>query len=110
MSTSSASEGTSYFASKDEKTTSNEINNTITSYDGTSKHTPYFNQFNSKQLRKTNLEMKINFGANNALSKTIKHIYLRSSSVEVDASGNPIYESYEFIAQDVIEAENVFKK
>lgn len=79
-------------------------------YDGSSKHTPYFNQFNTKQLRKTDLEMKIDFGANSPLSKIIKHMYLRSTGIEVDASGNPIYEVYEFIAQDVIETGNEFKK
>ena len=96
--------GDSNFVSKDEPDKIPEQK-----YDGSSKHTPYFNQYNTKQLRKTDLEMKIDFGANHPLSKIIKHMYLRSAGIEVDASGNPMYEIFEFVAQDVVETGNEFK-
>lgn len=72
-------------------------------YDGSSKHTPFFNSNNSQKLRNSNLEIRVDFGANHPLNTTIKHVFLRSLGTDVDASGNPIYKVYEFIGQDVIE-------
>jgi peptidoglycan hydrolase-like protein with peptidoglycan-binding domain len=74
-------------------------------YDGTPKHTPFFQSGNSSPLRKDNIEIKINFGVNDSKNNTIKHVFLRSLGVTVDASGTPIYKTYEFIGQDVQESD-----
>ena len=63
---------------------------------------PYFNSNNADDFKKSDIELKINFGINSPKNEIIKHIFLRSSSVEVDGSGMPICKVYEFIAQDVI--------
>lgn len=71
---------------------------------------PHFNSFfdedNFKTHRKNKKDIKIVFG-NNSISKTIKDVFMRSVSVEVDTSGNPISEIYEFIARDVIETDEI---
>lgn len=80
----------------------------IQKYDGSSKHTPFFNQYNSKKLRKTNMELRVDFGNKNPNNQTIKHLYLRSKGIEIDASGNPLFEIFEFVAQDIVESDNKF--
>ena len=64
----------------------------------------FFDVDNAKEYRKNHMDIKIVFG-NNSISKTIKNVFMRSSSVEVDTSGNPIYEVYEFIARDIVESD-----
>lgn len=66
----------------------------------------YFNNNNYKIHRKNYKDIKISFG-NNSIVKTIKNVFMRSVNVEVDTSGNPICEVYEFIAQDVIESDEI---
>ena len=71
---------------------------------------PHYNSFfdanNYKMHRRNNMDIKIVFG-NNAISKTIKNVYMRSVNVEVDTSGNPVSEIYEFIAQDIVESDEM---
>ena len=71
---------------------------------------PHFNSFfhedNLKTYRRNHQDIKIILG-NNTIVKTIKDVVMRSVSVEVDTSGNPIYEVYEFIAKDIIESDEV---
>jgi hypothetical protein len=95
--------GDKIMAAKDSKNTTEPNSPLEKSYDGTPKHTPFFNSNNSQKLRNTNLEIRIDFGANHPLNKTIKHVFLRSLGVDIDASGNPLYKVYEFIGQDVEE-------
>lgn len=71
---------------------------------------PHYNSFfseeNYKTHRKNRKDIKIVFG-NNTITKTIKDVFMRSVTVEVDTSGNPISEIYEFIARDVIESDEI---
>ena len=71
---------------------------------------PHYNSFfgtsNMKTHRRNHKDIKIVFG-NNTVTKTIKNVFMRSVSVEVDTSGNPISETYEFIAQDIIESDEI---
>ena len=66
----------------------------------------YFDNNNYKIHRKNYKDIKISFG-NNSIVKTIKNVFMRSVNVEVDTSGNPICEVYEFIAQDIIESDEI---
>jgi 3-phosphoglycerate kinase len=66
----------------------------------------YFSNDNYKIHRKNYKDIKISFG-NNSIVKTIKNVFMRSVNVEVDTSGNPICEVYEFIAQDIIESDEI---
>jgi hypothetical protein len=59
-----------------------------------------------KTHRRNYKDIKIVFG-NNTVVKTIKNVFMRSVSVEVDTSGNPISETYEFIAQDIVESDEI---
>jgi hypothetical protein len=71
---------------------------------------PHYNSFfsssNMKTHRRNYKDIKIVFG-NNTVVKTIKNVFMRSVSVEVDTSGNPISETYEFIAQDIVESDEI---
>lgn len=69
---------------------------------------PHYNSFfdedNYKTNRKNHKDIIIEFG-NESITKTIKDVFMRSVSVEVDTSGNPIFEVYEFIGRDVKESD-----
>jgi peptidoglycan hydrolase-like protein with peptidoglycan-binding domain len=69
---------------------------------------PHFDSFfhsgNEKVGRKNQVDIKIILGDNNII-KTIHNVYMRSVSTEFDTSGNPISETYEFIAQDFSESD-----
>lgn len=65
----------------------------------------FFSEQNSKQFRQNKRDIRILLG-DGTIAKVIKDVYMRSLSVEVDASGNPISETYEFIARDVCESDN----
>ncbi len=71
---------------------------------------PHYNAFfddeNYKMHRRNHKDIKIVFG-NKSITKTIKDVFMRSVTVEVDTSGNPISEVYEFIARDVIESDEI---
>lgn len=71
---------------------------------------PHYNSFfdddKLKIHRRNHKDIKIVFG-NKSITKTIKDVFMRSVSVEVDTSGNPIAEVYEFIARDVIESDEI---
>lgn len=64
----------------------------------------YFNEENYKLFRKNRQNIRIVFG-NSTITKTIVDCFIRSQSVEVDTSGNPIFEVYEFIARDIKESD-----
>jgi peptidoglycan hydrolase-like protein with peptidoglycan-binding domain len=71
---------------------------------------PHYNSFfdddNFKMHRRNHKDIKIVFG-NKSITKTIKDVYMRSVSVEVDTSGNPVSEIYEFIARDIVESDEI---
>lgn len=64
----------------------------------------FFDANNVKNHRRNGKDIKIVFGNNN-ITKTLKNVFMRSVSIEVDTSGNPISEVYEFVAQDVTETD-----
>lgn len=65
---------------------------------------PFFDEDNAKQFRQNHKDIKIVFG-NSGIIKTLHDVVMRSVGVEVDTSGNPISEVYEFIARDVTESD-----
>lgn len=73
-------------------------------------NSPHYNSFfdddNYKMHRRNNKDIKIVFG-NKSVTKTIKDVFMRGVTVEVDTSGNPISEIYEFIARDVTESDEI---
>lgn len=68
---------------------------------------PHYDSFfsinNTKDSRINRKDIVITIG--NGITKTIKDVFMRSSGIEVDTSGNPIVETYEFVAKDVIESD-----
>lgn len=66
----------------------------------------FFAQDRYKMFRRNHKDIKIIFG-NGSITKTIKDVFMRSVSVEVDTSGNPVSEMYEFIARDVKESDEI---
>lgn len=66
----------------------------------------FFDENSYKMHRRNHKDIKIVFG-NKSITKTIKDVFMRSVSVEVDTSGNPISEIYEFIARDVKESDEI---
>lgn len=79
-----------------------------TTLDTTITDNPHFDSFfssnNVKEARKNNQDIVITLG-NNTITKTIHNVYMRGVSTEYDTSGNPISETYEFIAQDLTESD-----
>lgn len=65
---------------------------------------PFFLNNSSKVYRKNHKDIVISFG-DGANTKTIKDVFMRSVSVQVDTSGNPISETYNFIARDIKESD-----
>lgn len=81
-----------------------EVTNTETS--NSPHYNSFFNEENYKIHRLNHKDIKIVFG-NKSITKTIKDVFMRSVSVEVDTSGNPISEIYEFIARDIKESDEI---
>lgn len=65
---------------------------------------PFFLNSSSKVFRKNHKDIIIDIG-NGANRKIIKDVFMRSVSVQVDTSGNPISETYTFIARDIKESD-----
>lgn len=65
---------------------------------------PFFLNNSSKVFRKNHKDIIISLG-DGANVKTIKDVFMRSVSVQVDTSGNPISETYTFIARDIKESD-----
>ena len=65
----------------------------------------FFSEQNSKQFRQNKRDIRIVLG-DGTVTKVIKEVYMRSVGTDVDASGNPISETYEFIAKDITETDN----
>lgn len=67
---------------------------------------PFFDTDKFKLHRQNHKDIKIVLG-NSSVVKIIKDVFMRSVSVEVDTSGNPISETYEFIARDIKESDEI---
>lgn len=65
---------------------------------------PFFLNNSDKVFRKNHKDIIISLG-DNANTKIIKDVFMRSVSVQVDTSGNPISETYNFIARDIKESD-----
>lgn len=72
--------------------------------DYNSHYDSFFSENNVKTSRINGQDIVISFG-DNSVVKTIKGVYVRSLGVEIDTSGNPISETYEFIAKDLVESD-----
>lgn len=66
----------------------------------------FFADDNFKTHRRNHKDIKIVFGEK-SITKTIKDVFMRSVSLEVDTSGNPVSEIYEFIARDITETDEI---
>lgn len=96
-----------------DKNMSNEINDDSTGVSSDNldeSNSPHYESFFAqdryKMFRRNRKDIKIIFGSG-SITKTIKDVFMRSVSVEVDTSGNPISEMYEFIARDVKESDEI---
>ncbi len=69
-------------------------------------YSPFFETDNFKQFRQNRRDIKIVFG-NSGIVKTIHDVIMRSVSVEVNTSGEPISEVYEFIGRDLTESDEI---
>ena len=78
--------------------------------ESTKNDSPRFNSFfgedKYKMHRRNRQNIEIVFGRG-SIKKTIIDVFIRSVSVEVDTSGNPISEVYEFIARDIKESDEL---
>ena len=78
--------------------------------ENTKKDSPHFSSFfgedKYKTHRRNRQNIEIVFGKG-SIKKTIVDVFIRSVSIEVDTSGNPISEVYEFIARDIKESDEL---
>lgn len=66
----------------------------------------FFDEDRYKIHRQNRKDIQIVFGQG-SVKKTIKDVFMRSVSLEVDTSGNPVSEIYEFIARDIKESDEL---
>lgn len=71
-----------------------------------SDYQPSFNPNNINTLRKNNFSISLIYGDKKEKYRKIIGVSPVSVSQEIDTTGNPIYDIYEFIAKDVIEINN----
>lgn len=57
----------------------------------------------NKILRKANIPITIEYGPNKKQRKTITSVFFRSLGQQLDGSGNPVYDTIEFIGRDIEE-------
>ena len=65
---------------------------------------PYFLNESEKLSRRNHKDIVISLGDNH-IYKRIKDVYMRSVGIEVDTSGKPVTEVYQFVARDVVESD-----
>ena len=100
-----ATENANNEVSDDSSNTDNESDNNFADADVYDAHyDPFFLNNSSKVFRKNHKDIIISLG-DGANTKTIKDVFMRSVSVQVDTSGNPISETYNFIARDIKESD-----
>lgn len=93
-------------SSKINPSSSSSSNSSSTTTSVSPHYKSFFDTDRLKTHRKNHKDIKIVFG-NKSVVKTIKNVFMRSVTVEVDTSGNPIYEVYEFIARDIKESDEL---
>jgi len=54
-------------------------------------------------MRKSNIPIRIEYGPNRSQKKTILNVFFRSLGQQLDGSGNPVYDTIEFIGRDIEE-------
>lgn len=64
-------------------------------------YTPFFNSKNVDPITRNGYDIDVIFGANRTVVETIKNVNIRSETKDVDMSGEAIYRTFEFVAQDV---------
>lgn len=80
---------------------------TISSYKHSyeeSTNAPFFDPSNINTLRKSKFDISIVYGAKAEKSRKIVEVTPISVTQEINASGEPIYDIYEFIAKDIVES------
>ena len=82
------------------------VNETVQELSESPHYNSFFDDEKYKMHRRNHKDVKIVFG-NKSITKTIKNAFMLGVSLEVDTSGNPISEVYEFIAQDVVESDEI---
>ena len=97
------------YADKMNDTVTDDSSDDKTTY-GSLSESPHYGSFfdddRYKMHRRNHKDIVIQFG-NKSITKTIKDVFMRSVSVDVDTSGNPISETYEFIARDIKESDEI---
>lgn len=71
---------------------------------GSNNNSSFFNSSRKQSLRKNGTDIIIKFGSEHR-TKTLKQVVYRTKSVVINAGGEPIAETYDFIAKDLIESE-----
>lgn len=67
----------------------------------TSTNKPFFDPSNIESLRKSRFDVTIVYGAKGEQARKIRQVTPISVSQEMNASGEPIFDVYEFVARDV---------
>lgn len=66
-----------------------------------SNNKPFFSPDNINNLKKSKFDITIVYGATGDKARKIRHVVPIAVSQELNASGEPIYDVYEFVARDV---------
>lgn len=67
-----------------------------------SNNKPFFSPSNIKQLRKSKFDVTIVYGSKGETARKILDVTPIACTQEMDASGNPIFDVYEFVGRDVV--------
>jgi hypothetical protein len=89
--------------------TSKSATNTLKDYDGSydnSTNAPFFSPSNIKQLRRSRFDLTIVYGAKGETARKLLDLTPIAVTQEMNASGEPIYDVYEFVARDVVYSNN----
>ncbi len=93
-------EGSYFLPIKESKSTIDGLGYYGGSYEG-STNRPFFNPANIDTLRKSRFDITIVYGAKGEQARKIRRVTPISVTQEMNASGEPIFDVYEFIARDV---------
>jgi len=88
---------------------SNSTTDTLENYSGSyesSNNKPFFSPDNMSSLRRSKFDMTIVYGAKGKKARKLIKVVPMSVTQEMNASGEPIYDVYEFVARDVVYSED----
>jgi hypothetical protein len=88
---------------------SNSTIDTLENYSGSyerSNNKPFFSPDNMSSLRRSKFDMTIVYGAKGKKARKLIKVVPMSVTQEMNASGEPIYDVYEFVARDVVYSED----